>query len=205
MAQHAGFATAVAISQRALDTLARATYFTSSFDHRMVAVAPGSGSSPDVNLDIFLDVPRFEFKQANQGRIGLVLTGWGEVTVATERRNCEVELVIRLVPTARLINGRLGIRLDAMTASLPVLSIRPFAGSAFSTAVQTYLDSSPFRSLIEFGIQLELAKRGQILPPFDVSFLGAVATDPSTTATLAVVDEALVVGMDIASGGVTTA
>jgi len=194
--RHAGFATAVAIGQRTLDTLARLIYSTSSFDHWLTGSAPGD--------KIFLDAPRFELKTANQGRIGLKLTGRGPVTVGTERRDCELELLILLTPRPKLINARLGLRLDGLTATVATLSVRPFAGSSFSAATQTYLDSAMFKGLIEFGIQVELSKRGSLLPPFDVSFLGAVATDPSTTASLAVVDGALVVGLDITAGGVQT-
>jgi hypothetical protein len=205
-AQHAGFAAAVAIGQRALDTLAKATYFTPSFDHRLKADVPGASSSnPTVSLeDIFLDAPHFVLKQASQGRIGLRLNGWGSVKVGAERRDCQVELLVGLPARVLLVKGRLGILLDAMMATLDVLSVRPFAGSSFSTATQAYLDSAAFKGVIEFGLRLELSKRGALLPPFDVSFLGAVATDPSTTATLAIVDDALMIGMDIASGGVTT-
>jgi hypothetical protein len=208
--RHAGFAAAVAISRHALQSLVRAIYFAGQFDHHLSGQAPGNNYT--VTLDnIFLDVPTLELVRANQGEVGLVLRGWGPVTVTprngqpAERRDCEVDLLIRLTPTPLLVKGRLGIQFDASTAALDRLTIRPFDGSSFSADVQTYLDSAPFRAQVEFGVQYELSQRGRLLPPFDISFLGAVATDPMTTPTLVVVDDAIVLGLDVASGGVTTA
>jgi hypothetical protein len=209
--RHAGFAAAVAISRHALESLARAIYFAGAFEHRL------SGDAPSTNYrvildDIFLDVPTLELVQANHGTVGLELRGWGPVTVRpnnsqlpTESRDCELELLVPLTPRALLIKGRLGIVFDPLTATIDRLAIRPFPGSSFSADAQSYLDSDAFRSLVEFGVRIELSRRGQLLPPFDVSFLGAVATDPMTSATLAVVDDAIVLGLDVASGGVTTA
>jgi hypothetical protein len=211
--RHAGFAAAVAISRHALESLAKAIYFAGSFDHRLSGTAPAVLTDYSVTLDdIFLDVPTLELVQANQGKVGLVLRGWGPVTVApknsqlpTERHDCELELLVRLTPRAVLVRGRLGIVFDASTATLDGLAIRPFLGSSFSSDAQGYLDSDAFRYLVELAVRTELSRRGALLPPFDASFLGAVATDPNTRATLAVVDDAIVLGLDVASGGVATA
>src|SRR5437763_944237 len=208
--RHAGFAAAVAISGHALDELARAIYFAGLFDHRLGATVPGNDYSASLD-DMFLDAPTLELVQANHGNVGLELHGWGPVTVTpkdshlpTETHDCELELLVQLAPHALLVRGRLGILFDPLTATLGRVAVRPFPGSSFSAEAQEFLDSAEFRGLVEFGLQVELSKRGQLLPPFDVSFLGAVATDPGTTATLAIVDDAIVVGLDIHSGGVAT-
>ena len=208
--RHAGFAAAVAISRHALESLARAIYFAEQFDHRLSGTAPGNDYR--ITLDnIFLDVPTLELVQANQGKVGLEFRGRGPVTVTprngqlpTESRDCEVKLLVRLTPRPLLVRERLGILFDAFTATLDRLAIRPFPGWSFSAGAQAYLDSDPFRSLVEFGVRIELSKRGQLLPPFDISFLGPVATDPSTSPTLAVVDDAIVLGLNVRSGGITT-
>ena len=208
--RHAGFAAAVAISGHALDELARAIYFAGLFDHRLGATVPGNDYSASLD-DMFLDAPTLELVQANHGNVGLELHGWGPVTVTpkdshlpTETHDCELELLVQLAPHALLVRGRLGILFDPLTATLGRVAVRPFPGSSFSAEAQEFLDSAEFRGLVEFGVQVELSKRGQLLPPFDVSFLGAVATDLGTTATLAIVDDAIVVGLDIHSGGVAT-
>ncbi len=211
--RHAGFAAAVAISRHALESLARAIYFAGSFDHRLSGTAPGIFTDYSVTLDsIFLDVPTLELVQANQGKVGLELRGWGPVTVPPnhrqlpmERHDCELQLLVRLTPRAVLVRGRLAIVFDPLSGTLDQLALRPFPGSSFSADAQAYLDSAAFRYLVELAVRVELSRRGPLLPPFDVSFLGAVATDPNTSATLAVVDDAIVLGLDVNSGGITTA
>ena len=211
--RHAGFAAAVAIRRHALESLARAVYFAGSFDHRLSGTAPGIFTAYSVTLDnIFLDVPTLELVQANQGKVGLELRGWGPVTVTPnnrqlpmERHDCELQLLVRLTPRAVLVRGRLAIVFDPLSGTLDQLALRPFPGSSFSADAQAYLDSAAFRYLVELAVRVELSRRGPLLPPFDVSFLGAVATDPNTSATLAVVDDAIVLGLDVNSGGITTA
>ena len=219
--RHAGFAAAAAIGQGALEELARALYLAGRFDRHLSATAPGVLSTHTVAFDdVFLDVPRFELLAANQGRAGLRLRAWGPVVVTPndtqqppERRDCTIDLLVRLPARAILVHpaagssappGRLVIQLDALTATVAALSIVPFDGSSFSSGNQAYLNSPALRTLLEIGVRANLAARGPLLPPLDASFLGAVVTDPSTTATLAVVDEAVVLGFDISTGGVTT-
>src|SRR5688572_20427262 len=182
--RHAGFAATVALSKGALDTLAKALYFAGQFDHWLHGATPGFLSSRSVSLDrIFLDFPGFELRHSNQGRIGLVLRGWGPVTVTpndksqpAERRDCEIAMLVRLTPRPVLVGGRMAIRFDPATASLDQLSIAPFPGSIFQPATQTYLDSAAFRALLQLGVQVALAQRGPLLPPFDISFLGPLAS-----------------------------
>ena len=209
---HAGFAAAVGIGRRALEDLAKALYFAGRFDHHLTATVPGLLSDASVGFeDVYLTAPTFELERANQGRVGLRLHGWGPVRVTPndaqrppELRDCEIDLLVLLRPRAVLVRGRLGIVFDTSTATVQNVSVRPFLGSSFSAAAQAYLDSPGFRTLVEFGLRVELARRGALIPPFDVSFLGAVATDPSTTAKLAVVDDALVLGLDVSTTEVTT-
>src|SRR5215510_7368125 len=189
---HAGFAAAIALGRSALDTLARAIYTSGQFDHHLNGATPGFLASRTVSFEnIFLDAPGFELKQMNQGRLGLLLRGWGPVAVTSqdatqpvERQDCHVSMKIMLTPRVLLLRGRLAILFDYTSAKLEDLHILPFQGSSFTPTTQTYLDSAELRALLELGIMFSLAQRGQLLQPFDISFLGALASDPSTRAKL---------------------
>lgn len=205
-AQHAGFAAAVAIGERALNTLAKVLYFTPGFSRKLTLSMPGDPGEPNVTFaPFFLAPPRFVFLSANQGKIVLVFAGHAAVTVGDKSCDCDVEMHVALPSSLHFHHAKLTIKLDALGLSLDFGTVRPLSPSSFSSGAQAYLDSSSFRRKVGFLLAFGLLAKGDILPPFDVSFLGAVATDASTTATLVVVDGALVVGLDIASGGVTTA
>jgi len=210
--KHAGFATALAMSQSALDNMLRALYFARQFNNRFSATVPSLGSDFSVTFDnLFLEAPQIVLSPANGGKVGLRLIGWGNVTVTptdatqpSETQGSHVDMLILMKAKTILIKGRLSIQFDLNFDALASLSVQPFSGTTFSTKAQAYLNSDGLRGLFSLGVYVGLSQRLKVFPPFDVSFLGAVATNASTKAKLVVVEGAIVIGFDISTDAVST-
>lgn len=210
MASHAGFAAVVGLGNHALDKLVRLLYFAGQVQHAFSAEVPALNSGAKVSFrNVFLDTPTLVLRALLPGRVGLRLSGWGQVAVTPpgsveELRGSFFDALLTVSVTSVLVRGRLKIRVDPPSATIESLSIRAYAGSTFSDTSQAALGSADLRSWISLGLVVSLAKTDDLFPPFDVSFIGALAVDPSTRATLVVVEDAVAFGLDVQSGGVAT-
>jgi hypothetical protein len=61
--------------------------------------------------------------------------------------------------------------------------------------------SPNFQILLTEGVQHYLMQMGQLIPPLQVDFLGAIATDPSATVVPEILDGVLALGIDVDTPG----
>jgi hypothetical protein len=184
-------------------------YHAGRVNHVLDAATPAIGTIPRVRFDhLLLDPPTFQFRRPVPGgppgavRFGIRLRGRGPVTVQAQNRPAEmrdsvVEAVVTIPARAIIVDARLGILTDAANAELVSLVVTPFPGTSFTAANAAELRRDDLREIIELGLRLQLATQGQLFPPFDISFLGAVATAQGTTAKLTLDDDRLLLGIDV--------
>ena len=196
MDRHAGFAASIAIRQQLFQDLARVLYNAGRLSHRMTF------SVPTVNGDLFLSIPALVFQSFNNNQLALDLYGWGPMTITPPGSPSEshrIKFRTRvLVPLALAISNRkLVFSLVASGASATNVQIDPYTGGLFSTAAVNYILSPAFQALITQGIQLQLGQMGQVIPPLQIDFLGAIAFDPTARVTSQVLDGLLALGIDV--------
>jgi len=199
----AGFAASIAVRQELIQSLVRVLYNAGRLS-RFINV-----TSPTVSANLFLSVPTLSYQPNINTRLTIDLFAWGPMTVTPpgglpESRRVKFRVRVLVAQSVSIMSKRLVFGLDTSTASPSNVEIDPYAGGLFSPAAVTYLLSPEFQTILTGGLQTQLNALGQLIPPLDISFLGAIATDPSTTAHHVVVDEALVLGLDISTGGVVT-
>jgi hypothetical protein len=200
----AGFAASIAIRQELVQNLVRVLYNAGRINHFITA------SQPTVSTNLFLSVPSLVFQSSNGNRLAIDLFAWGPMTIAPPGNPPEAHRVkFRarvLVPQQIAVgNSRLNFGLNAASAVATNLEIDPYSGGLFSPAAVAYILSPQFQTLITLGLQAALAQLGQLIPPLDISFLGAIATDPSTTVSFQTLDGVLALGLDLNTGGTATA
>jgi len=192
----AGFAASIAVRQQLFQDLARVLYNAGRLSHRMTF------NVPTVSGDLFLSIPAFAFQSFNNNRMGLDLYGWGPMTITPPGNPAEshrVKFRARvLVPLAVAISNRkLAFTLVASGASTSNVQIDPYSGGLFSVAAVNYILSPVFQALITQGIQLQLSQMGQLIPPLQIDFLGAIATDPTASVTSQILDGVMALGIDV--------
>ncbi len=202
MDRTAGFAASIALRQELVQTLVRVLYNANRLDH-VIGV-----SVPTLSANLFLSLPTVSYPANAGGQLAIDLFAWGPMAVTPpgggpESRRVKFRARVSVTQSIAIASGRLTFGLNTASATVSNLQIDPYAGGLFSPAAVAYLLSPEFLALVTQGLRLQLVSFGQILPPLDVGFLGAVATDPSTTVRSTTVEEALVLGLDI-SGAVTT-
>jgi hypothetical protein len=199
----AGFAASLAIRQELVQSLVRVLYNAGRLDNTISVVAP------TVSADLFVSLPVLTYPAGVSNRLAIDLYAWGPMTVtppgnAAESRRVKFRARILVAQAISVMNGRLVFGLDTSSASIRNLQIDPYVGGLFSPGATAYLLSPEFQALVTLGLQAQLSAFGQLIPPLDISFLGAIAADPSTTVKYVTVEEALVLGLDISTGGLTT-
>jgi hypothetical protein len=192
----AGFAASIAIRQQLFQDLARVLYNAGRLSHRMAF------NVPTVSGDFFLTIPTISFQSFTNNQMGLDLYGWGPMTITPPGSPPESHRVkFRahvLVPLALAIsNRRLNITLVGSGASTSNVQLDPYTGGLFSPAATAYILSPEFQALITLGVQLQLGQIGQLIPPLQIDFLGAIATDSTAGVTHRVLDGALALGIDV--------
>jgi hypothetical protein len=203
MDRHADYAAAIAIRQDLLQRLVRVLYHADQIPHTIAS------SMGWVTLDLFLDIPKVVCSAQNGNRLALELTAWGSLAVslsggAKETRSVLVTATVLASPQLALQNASLYFSMDASKATLDAYQVTPFAGGAFSAAVQALLNSPLCKALIETVLRQKLASIQQLAPPLNVSFLGDVANSSNTTLTARVLDGALAIGLDVDAEGIKT-
>ena len=208
MSRHEGFAAVVAMRDTALDDLARVLYHAGRFQRVLNAASPAFGTIPALTFhNLVMDPPTFDLQRpGNPGppgiaRIGLKLTARGPVTIQaqgipSERVESTVELLVRVDARATLVGGRMRIAIVPGTTALDRLKVTPFPGTSFSSANTAQLQRLDLRDWVGLGLSVVLAAQADLFPPFDISFLGSLATAPGSTAKLAVDPNRLLVGID---------
>lgn len=83
MDRHAGFATAIGISERVFQDLVRVMYVAGRLNPRLVSTAPS------LSFDLLQDVPKVFFLAGDPSRITLEFFAWGPATVMPPGGNPE--------------------------------------------------------------------------------------------------------------------
>jgi hypothetical protein len=192
----AGFAASVSIRQELIQRLIRVLYNAGSVQHKLTA------SVPSVTADLFLAVPVVTFQASDSSRVAIDLFGWGPMAVtppngSTESRKVKFRCRVLVPQTASLNAGSLVLGFDSSNITVQNVQIDPYSGGLFSPAATAYLLSPDFLTLLTFGLQVAIAQFGSMLPPLDLSALGAIAADPSATVVRMSTDEAVVLGIDL--------
>lgn len=201
MDRHAGFAAALTIRGETIQDLLSIAYHAGSVPHRLAGTASG------VAADLFLDLPRLEFRRADGDQVRLVLRGWGPLTITppnhpAETRQVVLEATVLAEPRVGLVGSddpevapKLTLALGGILPPLLAMSIRPVAGGPFSADAQALIDSASFRTGVQFLIGQQLA--GMQPSGLDAGFLGGIAGADGTTITAVVRDGVLGIGIDV--------
>jgi hypothetical protein len=198
----AGFAASIAIREELIGSLIRVLYSAGRLD-TIINI-----DAPTVSANLFLSLPVVTYP-ANVNRLAIDLFAWGPMKVTPpggppEARRVKFRARVLVAQTIIVTNGRLVFGLDTATASVSNMQIDPYAGGLFSPAAVAYLTSPEFLALATLGLQAQLGAFGQLIPPLDISYLGTIATHPSTTTRHVTVEHALVIGLDVSTDEITT-
>ena len=218
MPRHAGFAAVVGLDTAALDGLAGALYHAGKITRVLDATSFALGNIPSVRFDhVFLDPPTFALQTSLQRQgaapghpaVGLRLVGRGPVTITpsgrpAETKDSDVEFLVTMEARAMLLNAKLALLTEPTSAKLETFTVTAFPGTSFDPQNESDLGRADVRALLEIGFKVVLAAIGSLFPPLDVSFLGAVAAQPTSKATLGVVDGELLIGIDVNAPPVVT-
>jgi hypothetical protein len=115
-----------------------------------------------------------------------------------------VEFLVTMEARAMLLNAKLALLTEPTSAKLETFTVTAFPGTSFDPQNESDLGRADVRALLEIGFKVVLAAIGSLFPPLDVSFLGAVAAQPTSKATLGVVDGELLIGIDVNAPPVVT-
>jgi hypothetical protein len=203
MDRTAGFAASIALREELIQSMVRVLYNAGRLDHTI------NVNAPTVLASLFLSLPEVSYPPNASPRLAIELYAWGPMRVTPpggqpENRRVKFRARVLVAQTVSVSAGRLSFGLDTASATVSNVQIDPYSGGLFSPAAVTYLTSPEFLALVTLGLQAQLAEFGQLLPPLDLAFLGAIAVHPSTTARHVTVDQALVIGLDINADGVET-
>jgi hypothetical protein len=203
MARHAGYAAAIAIRQQTLRDLVRVLHHADQLPHVL------AGSMLGVTANLFLEAPLISCTSFSGNRLVLDLTARGPLTINTSGIPATRTVLFRArmfaPPQLTLQAGSLRVRLNGPMSALESYDIDPISGAPFPADVQAVIDSDAFRAGLESLLQSRLGSLGQIAPPLNVSFLGAIANAVGTTVTAVVLDGVMVIGIDVnGTNGVTT-
>ena len=203
MDRTAGFAASLGLRESLIQTLVRVLYNAGRLNPRIDVAAP------TLTANLFLSLPVVSYPPATGNRLVIDLLAWGPMTVTppgggSEPRRVKFRARMAVAQTITVENGRLNFGLDTSTASVSNVQIDPYAGGLFSPAAVSYMTLPEFLALVRLGLQAQLNAFGQLLPPLDIAYLGAIATDPSATARYVTDDHALVIGLDVSTPEVTT-
>lgn len=204
MDRHAGFATAIGISERVFQDLVRVMYVAGRLNPRLVSAAPS------LSFDLLQDVPKVFFLAGDPSRITLEISAWGPATITPPGENPEQRDVLfnaRVVaPLMVELNGaNLIFSLNGLSAQLTTLSIVPYRGGPLSSTAQTFIESSSVRSLMLIGIRNYLNTVAQMIPPFSLALLDPALEGSDATVQARVLQGVLVLGIDAHSGVLMTA
>ncbi|MEO8200584.1 MAG: hypothetical protein ABI679_08705 [Gemmatimonadota bacterium] len=211
MDRTAGFAASLAIRQELLQTLVRVLYNAGKIDHYIGVTLP------TLSTNIFLGLPAMSFPAGTPGKMAIDLYGWGPLAVTppgspVESRKVKFRVRVLVQMTATLVpmitptgaTSKLVLGFDSSTLSAINLQIDPYTGGLFSPAAVAYLQSPEFLALLTLGLQVKAGDLAMAIPPLDMIFLGAIATDPMATVRVTTVEGALLLGIDLHQPGYTT-
>lgn len=219
MSADAGFAVAITIRENLLNHELLLAYAGTGFPQTLSIDVPdgpsGASTVPDVNIDVFLAPPQITCKADHT--LLLTLTMWGtlkaSVTATEESANVSAQLTVQLQPSF-LVNydatdgsSSLTMTFDdiANDVTATAWDFTVISGPAFSAAADSYLRSDDFRARLQTAVQDAITFKLVKLPTIDSSFLGELATAVNNmTAKSLIVDNALLLGLDVASDNITT-
>lgn len=161
---------------------------------------------PSVAADLFLSLPSLTFQSIHDNRIALDLYAWGPLTVTPPGGSPEfhkVKFRARvLIPLAvAIVGGKLVFSMVASGATVTNVQIDPYSNGLFSPPALAYILSPEFQALVSLGVPLALTQMGTVFPPLQLSFLGAIALDPTASVVSRVLDGTLALGIDVDTPG----
>ena len=200
MANHAGFAAALAISQDTLQEFLKILHHANQLTHKI------EGNFGLFSADMFLETPEILCSSVAGNRLTINLTARGQLTFAAGiSRTVLFRARVVVPPLLSLNEGALIFNVDGPSAVLEMVDIDTLAGGPFPPEITAVLDTQAFKDTVQAFIRDFLTALGQLAPPMDVGFLGNIATSEGTTVTPKIVDDAMVIGFDVTDvDGVTT-
>src|SRR5262245_12645452 len=181
MAPHAGFAVAIAVSERTLQDLLRVLYVANQIKPVLdadIAVSTPTGVGR-LTANLFVDVPRLTLTAASNGRYLLDLRAWGPMQLSLPDaggvvRDVLLSASILVPPKLTVANNQLTFGIDAAAASLQSLTVSAIRGGPFPPLIQRLLESGVLNGSIEQAIRARLATEpgGQVA----LDFLGGLLT-----------------------------
>lgn len=206
MADHAGFAIALTVRERLLnDSLLLAYHAAPS--QKLTAQLPDG--PPPAAVDFFLEPPRIRCSGADPSHLAFQVSGWGTLAVVWGNNvtySRDVRWDMRVVVRARYVVSGSEITLEPKPDEVVVeqWTFQVIAGVAFPPDVDTYLRGGIFKNRMQAAFRTALAVGALRVPPIPVDFLGPVVRAATLETRARVVDGAVVIGMDVTSGSVTT-
>jgi hypothetical protein len=216
MARHAGFAATLALGRPAMQRLVNTLYAANKVPHVIPVhqVVPWPGGSLVVDGDLFCGIPQIQFLAAAGGQFSIELRCWGSLRFAFPQEFWEgpfeitgtalITPALALEPTVvsdgpqgGLINVvALQLGLDAPTAQVTGVVIRPLRDRQPSPDVQTVLNTPTLPALLTAAVRALLADQATASIP--LRFLGGLQLSPAITAAFRIVDDAFLIGIDVA-------
>jgi hypothetical protein len=197
--RHAGFAAALNLRGQMLQDMQRIAYHAGKIPHRL------NGSLEGTSADLFLDLPRLEFRKADQTRVRLHIRAWGPLTVTPNGGPAETRsVVLQATFLVTILAGvstpadappQVTLALQDFLPEIVAMSVVPFAGGPYSPEAQAFLNGGTFR----LGIQALVGQRLSSITPsgFDAGFLGGIARTVSGGLSTRVLDGMLAIGIDV--------
>ncbi len=206
MSAHAGFAAAVTIRERVLNDSLLLSYDAGNISHWLSAPIPNG--PPDVAVSFFLEPPRVECSGADSQSLIVRMRGWGGMQItwngAIQARNVRWEMHLLMRPRFVLEGVDLRLRPEHTDITLSGWTFEVLSGGPYSAEADLYLQSGIFRSRLEHALGVAIAAGLLDIPPIDVSFLGSIVSATSMEPRARVRDGAIIVGLDVAAGGIET-
>jgi hypothetical protein len=204
VAQNAGYAASISISQELLQLLTRVVYNANQFSHIL------RFPIPPVAVDLYLSLPTLLLDHAFGNVLAMDLLAWGTVTVTPPGNPSETRkalLTVRaFVPMGAVLrneplsdgspNPQFRLSLADDQATLGSYAFTPYAGGPWSPAAEAFLASTTVRDLLLTALKLQLQTMSDKIPPLSAAMLGGIALDPTATVVSKAVDGALVLGVD---------
>jgi len=216
MARHAGFAAVLALGQRAMQRLVDTLYAANKLPHLIPVhqVVPWPGGSLVVDGDLFCGIPQIRFLSTAGDQFTVELRCWGSLRFAFPQEFWEgpfeitatalIAPALALEPTVISDGPRgdpinviaLQLGLHAATAQVTGVVIRPLRDRQPSPNVQAVLSTPALPTLLTAAVRALLADQATASIP--LRFLGGLQLSPAMTAAFRIVDDAFLVGVDVA-------
>jgi hypothetical protein len=86
--------------------------------------------------------------------------------------------------------------INGPAATVQSLDVDPLSGGPYPPDVQAIIDSDAFANGVQTLLRLQLMALGQLAPPLNVGFLGAIVNAAGTTVTPRIIDGVMALGID---------